>query len=343
MLKNFWYACRIAAEVRSAPVKVRMLGHDFVLFRDREGRARCVDDQCPHRGASLSGGSVEDGCVVCPYHGWRFDGAGACTRIPANRGEARIPRKADVRAYPTEERYGWIWVFVGDLPEAERPPIPPLPEYGDTRWKAIHGSFLWNAHYSRVVENGMDIAHAPFVHSRTFGNPARPEVDAYTIEEHPWGASAAVRLVAPPPGGLWSLVMRGERPPVKTRTGFYMPSVTRLDLDLGRMKMVIFDSNVPIDEEHTLTLWIMLRDFFKGDWADGNARARTLQIFREDQPVVESQRPKAVPLEMSEEVHVKSDALPLVFRKMRRECLLARGWGVEWAGDRGGDASGGEV
>ncbi|HNC95543.1 MAG TPA: hypothetical protein PKW90_05430 [Myxococcota bacterium] len=109
------------------------------------------------------------------------------------------------------------------------------------------------------------------------------------------------------------------------------------------MKMVIFDSNVPIDEEHTLTLWIMLRDFFKGDWADGNARARTLQIFREDQPVVESQRPKAVPLEMSEEVHVKSDALPLVFRKMRRECLLERGWGVEWAGDRGGDASSGEV
>ncbi|MCA9638188.1 MAG: aromatic ring-hydroxylating dioxygenase subunit alpha [Myxococcales bacterium] len=339
MLKNFWYACYHAAELGERPAKLRMLGHDFVLFRDRAGRAVCLDDRCPHRGASLAGGWVAGGCVVCPYHGWRFDPAGACTSIPANRGDARIPRKANVRAYPTEERYGWIWVFVGDLPEAERPPIPPLPEYGDRRWRALHGSFLWNAHYTRVVENGMDIAHAPFVHARTFGNPERPQVDEYAIEHHPWGASASVELVAPPPGGLWSLVLPRERPPVKTRTGFYMPSVTRLDLDLGRMKMVIFNSNVPIDEEHTLTLWIMLRDFFKGAWADGNARARTLQIFEEDQPIVESERPHAVPMDMSDEVHVKSDALPLVFRKLRRECLRERGWGLDWGAERtGGEA-----
>jgi len=330
MLKNFWYACHLSADITNAPTQLRMLGHTFVLYRDAAGKVVALDDRCPHRGASLAGGTVEAGCVVCPYHGWRFDQAGACVKIPANRDGAKIPRKADIRSYPTEERYGWVWMFVGDLPEAERPPIPPFPEYGDPKWKAMHGTFLWNAHYTRVVENGMDIAHAPFVHRRTFGNPNRPEVDDYEIVHHPWGASAAVSLVAPPPGGLWSLFLPKERPPVKTKVGFYMPSITRLDLDLGSMKMIILDSNIPIDEDHTLTRWIMLRDFFRGDWADGNARKRTLQIFEEDQPIVEAQRPKAVPLDMSREVHAKSDAIPLVFRKLRRECIVERGWTIDW-------------
>lgn len=330
MLRNFWYACHRSSEVTARPVQLRMLGHEFVLWRDRAGQVVALDDRCPHRGGSLSQGTCLDDHIVCPYHGWAFAPGGECVRIPANRDDARLPRKAQVRSWPTAERHGWVWLFVGDLPEAERPPIPPLPEYGDPGWKAIHGTFLWHAHYTRVVENGMDIAHAPFVHSRSFGNPARPEVDDYAIEHHPWGAGASVELVAPPPGGLWSLVLPRQRPPVKTRVAFYMPSITRLDVDLGGMKMIVFSSNIPLDDEHTLTRWIMLRDFFKGAWADGNAARRTRQIFLEDQPIVEGQRPRSVPLDMSREVHVKSDALPLVFRKLRRECLVERGWGLRW-------------
>lgn len=328
MLRNFWYACHLSAQITPKPELVRMLGHDFVLYRDQGGKVVALDNRCPHRGGSLAGGHCEGDRIVCPYHGWAFDSVGACVRIPANRGDARIPRKADIRSYPVEERHGWVWLFVGDLPPAERPPIPPFPEYGQPAWKAIRGTFLWNAHYTRVVENGLDIAHAPFVHSRTFGNPSRPEVDDYAIEHHAWGASASVELVAPPPGGLWSLFLPKQRPPVKTRVGFYMPCVTRLDLDLGPMKMIIFSTNLPVDDEHTLTHWIMLRDFMRGDWADGQARKRTLEIFLEDQPIVEAQRPRAVPLDMSREVHVKSDALPLVFRKLRRDCLVERGWTV---------------
>ncbi|MCY1070134.1 aromatic ring-hydroxylating dioxygenase subunit alpha [Nannocystis sp. RBIL2] len=330
MLQNFWYACHRSAEIGAQPIRLHMLGHDFVLWRDAGGRVVALDDRCPHRGGSLSQGTCSDGHIVCPYHGWAFDAGGACVKIPANTGDARIPRKAQVRGYPTEERHGWVWLFVGDLPETERPPIPPLPEYGQPGWKAIHGDFLWHAHYTRVVENGMDIAHAPFVHSRSFGNPAHPEVADYVVEPHEWGASASVALVAPPPSGLWSLVLPKERPPVKTRVAFYMPCCTRLDLDLGGMKMIVFSSNIPIDEEHTLTRWIMLRDFFTGAWADGNAKKRTHRIFLEDQPIVEAQRPRAVPLDMSREVHAKSDAIPLVFRKLRRECLVERGWGLRW-------------
>ena len=90
------------------------------------------------------------------------------------------------------------------------------------------------------------------------------------------------------------------------------------------MKMVIFSTNIPIDEHRTLTRWTMLRSFFKGAWADANSRTRTHQIFLEDQPIVESQRPHAAP-DPADEISVKSDAMPLAFRKLHRQCH-ERGW-----------------
>jgi phenylpropionate dioxygenase-like ring-hydroxylating dioxygenase large terminal subunit len=328
MLKNFWYACHRSAAISSVPTALELLGRRFVLFRGQDGRVAALDDRCPHRGAALSRGSVEAGLLVCPYHGWRFDGHGRCLAIPAQAQtpEARIPERARVPAHDVEERHGLVWLFIGDLPPAERPPIPPLPEYGDPRWRAIDGEFLWQAHYTRVVENGLDFAHAPFVHRNSFGNPERPQVDDYKVELGEWSGSAYAELVAPPPGGLWSLFLPKQRPPVKTRITFYMPNLTRLDLELagGKMKMVIFSTNIPIDERRTLTRWTMLRSFFTGAWADANSRKRTHQIFLEDQPIVESQRPFAAP-EPGDEISVKSDAMPLAYRKLVRQCH-DRGW-----------------
>ena len=84
MFINFWYAAALASEVTAdRPKKVKMLGQNFVLFRDTKGVARCVSDICVHRGASLSVGKIKGDTVECPYHGWKFDGTGACTMIPS--------------------------------------------------------------------------------------------------------------------------------------------------------------------------------------------------------------------------------------------------------------------
>src|SRR5690606_2940106 len=80
---NFWYPAEESASLTDTPLKVRMLGLDFVLWRDREGRARCVHNTCAHRGGSLGDGKVVDGCIQCPYHGWKVNGAGSCERIPS--------------------------------------------------------------------------------------------------------------------------------------------------------------------------------------------------------------------------------------------------------------------
>ncbi|MDH5255312.1 MAG: Rieske (2Fe-2S) protein, partial [Gammaproteobacteria bacterium] len=82
MFINFWYAALRSDQLTDQPVKVRMLGQNFVLFRDTAGKAHCLSNVCVHRGGSLAGGKVKGDRVECPYHGWQFDGAGQCTRIP---------------------------------------------------------------------------------------------------------------------------------------------------------------------------------------------------------------------------------------------------------------------
>jgi len=109
-----------------------------------------------------------------PLPRWNYEPSGACVRIPANAAGMPIPRKARVDSYPAVDRYGWIWAFLGDLPEAERPPLPDLSGMEDASLHRLTGEFKWRAHYTRVMENAVDFAHAPFVHGSVFGDPDAP-------------------------------------------------------------------------------------------------------------------------------------------------------------------------
>ncbi len=330
MIINQWYVAADSAEVTAAaPRKVRLCGLDFTLFRDRDGKAHCLSDVCVHRGASLGEGRMEKGCVECPYHGWQFDGAGNVVRIPSLPAETPIPRRARVDSYPVEERYGWIWVFLGDLPAAERPPLPDFPEYEDrASWRTIRGDWHWKANYARIVENGLDFSHAPFVHP-SFGDRDRAEIHDFEVEQDEWSARARVTYIPPLPKGLWKL-MRRERTPVQARPGFHLSGATmRLDVWLtSSWHMVIFDVNTPIDETTTHTRWIMARNFFRSPLFDGDSRRRTLKIFQQDTAIVEKICPEIVPTDLTEELSVKSDGLMNAFRQRRRE-LIARGWAID--------------
>jgi phenylpropionate dioxygenase-like ring-hydroxylating dioxygenase large terminal subunit len=329
MLKNFWYAVEFSHAVTSKPVLVKVLGQELALFRTSAGRIAAVSNLCVHRGGNLAGGAVINDCIRCPYHGWLFDKSGACTSIPANPPGAPIPKKAQIDAYPTEERYGFIWVFLGDLPEAERPPIPLLPEFGQPGWRPIYGEFVWKANYRRVVENGLDFAHGPFVHEQSFGNINEPEVPDHEVISDDYSVRASLELPASPPKGFWKYLRAKEQPKVPVSLTMYMPNIVQIDIRISpKWRNIIFDTNIPVDEHTTRTLWVSMRNFFTGAWADGNARSRTLKIFNEDRFTVETQRPELLPEDLVAELPVKSDQLVLSCRRMYRK-YLEMGWGLD--------------
>ena len=347
MLINTWYVAADSVEVKDTPVRVKMLGQYFALFRDEDGRAHCVSDVCIHRGGSLSGGKVKKGCLECPYHGWQYDGEGRCQVIPAAGPDRPVPKKARVDAYPVEERFGWIWVFAGDLPEEERPPLPVFPEYHDTdNWRSVRGEFKWDANYARVCENALDPAHAAFVHGDVFGNPDDPRIHDFIVDTEEWSGGANFSLTRPPLKGIWKMVKGNvKRPAVEVRNEYHlsgMSVILRQNISAW-MQLALFDVNTPVDENHTHTRWIMARTFFRGPFAryfmgaDGDSRRRTLKIFEQDRAVVEMIKPIWVPA-FEDELSIKSDALQIAFRKRRHE-YIERGWAIDTDGvrEKGGE------
>ena len=329
MIINQWYVAEEVANITDKPKRVKLLGFDFVLFRDLSGTINCLSDVCVHRGASLGEGQVLNGCVECPYHGWQFNGGGNVVKIPSIPEGTKIPSRARVDCYPVKEKYGWVWVFLGDMAEEDRPPLPDFPEYDDAaNWRCIRGEFLWKADYARVVENGLDFAHAPFVHP-SFGDRSNAVIHDFELEQDEWSARAKVTYIPPLPKGIWSFV-RKERTPVQARPSYHVSGATmRLDVWLTQTwQMVIFDVNTPIDENTTLTRWIMARSFFRQPMFDGDSRKRTMKIFEQDAVIVEKICPETVPTDLREELAVKSDGLMNAFRFKRRE-LIERGWQLD--------------
>jgi len=346
MIKNQWYAVEFGHVIGSTPHQVRLFGQDLVLYRDTKGEMVCHSDICIHRGASLAGGKVVGDCIQCPYHGWQYDTDGVCVKIPANKAGSPVPKKARVDSYPCVEKYGYVFVFFGDLPENERPPLAELPGMADDREaraegnRVVQGEFAWNANYERVIENGADAAHAPFVHSTSFGNPNKPEIEDFDLVEHRvgdhlMGATYVVHLEPPDPKGIWKVLRRGkERPPVATGNGVFFPNITFLQVNLPIGVMTIFTAVVPVDENHSISKWTMMRTFFTQPWAitllraDKDSYKRTMKIFYEDRATVEGQRPELVPFDLSAELQVKSDAVQVAYRRWRQG-NIDRGWLID--------------
>lgn len=159
------------SELQANPVGVELAGEPLVLFKDNDGHWHALKDYCPHRGAKLSLGIVNQaGYLRCGYHGWRFDGSGACTGAPLNDLNEAALQKIRATALPTRTIGGAVWVYTATDPANADVPEPNLPESltGDPSHFVTYKQ-EWQAHWSRAQENFIDFAHPPYLHEQTIG------------------------------------------------------------------------------------------------------------------------------------------------------------------------------
>jgi phenylpropionate dioxygenase-like ring-hydroxylating dioxygenase large terminal subunit len=153
ILRSYWYPVARSADIRDKPVAITLLDQPVVLFRAGE-EITALRDLCIHRGAPLSLGWLDDGGIVCAYHGWAYGPQGECVRIPSLPEGKTIPRKARAQRYQVEQRYGLVWVCLEGEPAQ---PVPPYPPYDDTgRATVLYDAFRWKANAARVCENVLD-------------------------------------------------------------------------------------------------------------------------------------------------------------------------------------------
>ena len=168
MIYNQWYPVLESKELKQdKPLGVKRLGEKVAFFRDGNGKASCVKDLCVHRGAALSLGKVCDGHIKCPFHGIEFDSDGKCQLIPANGKSSKVPEYFKVDSYETIEKYDFIWIWWGGIRE-QYPEIPFFNNIG-SEFSYTTLKSHWNTHYSRAIENQLDVVHLPFVHYNTIG------------------------------------------------------------------------------------------------------------------------------------------------------------------------------
>lgn len=147
------------------PQRVKLLGEDLLAFRDSEGRIGLVDHACPHRGAPLVFARNEDCGLRCVYHGWKFGVDGRAQDLPAEPAESRLKDKVRLKHYPTRERNGIVWAYMG--PDVDNPPPLPNLEWNLVPAAHVHVSFrVQECNWLQAVEGEIDSAHAPILHGR---------------------------------------------------------------------------------------------------------------------------------------------------------------------------------
>jgi 3-ketosteroid 9alpha-monooxygenase subunit A len=183
-----WFVIHFSDELKPGEVKpLQYFGQELVLFRTDTGDPRILDAFCPHMGAHLGyGAKVQGGEIVCPFHAWRFDGAGKCTAVPY---ASHIPPRARIAAWPVVEKNGMIYVWNdadGQGPDWE---VPDLPEYGAASYSPWRHSILAiKTHPREIVENLVDTAHFMPVHG-TDAKSFRNEFHGHVGVQHNEGVA----------------------------------------------------------------------------------------------------------------------------------------------------------
>ena len=320
LLLGQWLAVAFSREVApGATLARRIMGRDLVLWRSRlaGGALHCWLDLCIHRGAKLSLGTVGETsgqsadaveCLTCPYHGWRYAASGQCVEIPAHPG-LTPPTKARARMFAVRERYGVIWACLGE-PEGELPSLPIAEEAGFRLLLA--GPYRFRALGPRLIENLLDVAHLGHVHAGLLGDPEWGAMEDYEVGMGARGPEAReIRVWQPNPDGTGAGALVAYHYEVQ---GPLTAGFVKLH---GAQRFGMLAQVAPVDGE-TSEMRLVMAMNYGHDIPEAELVAFQDRVTEQDRVIVESQRPELLPLDLQEELHLRSDRMAIAYRKWLR-------------------------
>ena len=163
LMREYWMPFGLSSELPEAdspPVRVMLLCEELVAFRDSNGKVGLLDNNCPHRRASLFFGRNEESGLRCVYHGWKFDASGDCVDMPSEPAESNFKDKVKIKAYPVEERGGIMWTYMGP-----RKTLPGLPELPSNMIDDVAVSaYMRPCNWMQALEGDIDTVHTLYLH-----------------------------------------------------------------------------------------------------------------------------------------------------------------------------------
>jgi phenylpropionate dioxygenase-like ring-hydroxylating dioxygenase large terminal subunit len=320
---TLWHPVALAGDVGNSPLAVQLLDQPLVLWRDGLGGVQALADRCPHRGARLSLGRVTvQGRLECPYHGWQFDGSGQCTHVPAL--PALVPHATHcARRHETCEAHGLVWVRLAPGSAA----LPPFAAEEDVRLRKLNcGPYDVAASAPRIIENFLDMAHFGFVHEGWLGSREATAIEDYRVEPTATGLLATGCKAWQPQSNLHSTAAAQVEYTYEVTAPYAavltkVPEAGTTAVDGWRESIALFICPItPVRSR----VWFRLAvaDF---DSPDEKLQAFQHTIFTQDQPVLESQMPQYLPLDLRAELHTAADKASSAYRRFLRQSGITFG------------------
>lgn len=316
MIENtLWHPVAQSHEVlQDTPLSVKLLEQAVVLWRNAEGVAQAFVDRCPHRGARLSMGRIENGNLECPYHGWQFASGGQCVKIPAVPDFVPPPSQC-VKSFAVQEACGLVWVRLQEGESASEQ-LPAFAAEADEHLRKVNcGPYDVAASAPRIIENFLDMSHFGFVHEGWLGSRETTAIPTYKVEPTATGVLATGCKAVQPQSNLHS-TQAAEVEYTYEVTAPYAAVLTKIPEEGTsrqgwREQIGLFICPVTPD---TSRVWFRLA---VADFESSDEQLREFQhtIFVQDQPVLESQLPKALPLDPRAEMHSAADRMSSAYRR----------------------------
>jgi phenylpropionate dioxygenase-like ring-hydroxylating dioxygenase large terminal subunit len=314
--KEHWHPVALSEAVQDGPLAAELLQQSLVLWRDRLGDVQAWADRCPHRGARLSLGRVCEGRLECPYHGWQFDTRGQCVQVPA-LPDFVPPATHAARPYECLEQHGLVWVRLAASHASSAPAFPVFAAEQDAQLRKLNcGPYVVATSAPRIVENFLDMAHFGFVHEHWLGSRDMAQIAGYAVHSTPTGIKATGCKAWQPQSNRHSTEAAEVEYTYEVTAPFAavltkVPDPDSVAVSGYRESIALFIC--PTGPESS-RVWFRLA---VADFASSDQQLRDFQhtIFTQDQPVLESQTPKRLPLDLRAEVHTAADKASSAYRR----------------------------